>query len=112
MVEDRFLSYQNIQENIKIPRKTKAVVMSKPGLENLKLEEVIVPEPNPNQILVRVDASTICTSGLKLISQGKEHPFLYGWDTEKYPIILGDEGAVTAVKIGDNLKHIMQGGVK
>jgi len=87
-----------------IPKKMKAVVMSKTGLENLKVEEVDVPQINKNQILVRVDACTICPSTLKLLIQGSEHTFLNGWDISKYPIILGDEGAVTAVKIGENLK--------
>ena len=29
---------------------------------------------------------------------------LYGWDTTKYPLILGDEGSVTLVEVGDVLK--------
>ncbi len=37
--------------NLKLPDKMKAVLMSKVGLENLKLTEVDVPEPNENQIL-------------------------------------------------------------
>ena len=90
--------------NLKLPDKMKAVLMSKVGLENLKLTEVDVPEPNENQILARVDACTICTSTLKLLSQGPEHPYLSGWNIEKYPIILGDEGSITAVKVGRNLK--------
>lgn len=101
---EKFKSYTHLPEKPSIPPRMKAVIMSKPGLENLKVAEIPTPEPNENQILVRVDACTICPSGLKLIAQGKEHPFLNGWDTEKYPIILGDEGAVTAVKIGKNLK--------
>ncbi len=90
----------------------KAVVMSKVGLENLRLAEVDVPEPNENQILARVDACTICTSTFKLLNQGSEHPYLNGWNIEKYPIILGDEGAITAVKIGKNLKAKFKVGEK
>ena len=90
----------------------KAVLMSELGIENLKLAEVDVPEPNDNQILARVDACTICTSTFKLLAQGVEHPYINGWDIEKHPIILGDEGAITAVKIGRNLKDKFKVGEK
>ncbi len=99
-------------DNFKVPDKMKALLMSKVGFENLKLEEVEVPEPNENQILARVDACTICTSTLKLINQGSEHPYLRGWDIEKHPIILGDEGAITAVRIGRNLRGKFRVGEK
>ena len=63
-----------------------------------------IPEINPNQILARVDAAGVCTSILKLVDQGPDHTFIRGWDMANYPVILGDEGAITLVKIGDNLK--------
>ncbi len=88
----------------KIPDKMNAVVMSRVGLENVRLAELNVPRPNENQILARVDACTICTSTFKLLAQGPEHPYLNGWDIERYPVILGDEGAITAVEVGANLR--------
>ncbi len=88
----------------KIPDKMKAIIMSKVGLENVRLAELNVPRPNENQILARVDACTICTSTFKLLAQGPEHPYLNGWDIERYPVILGDEGAITAVEVGANLR--------
>jgi threonine dehydrogenase-like Zn-dependent dehydrogenase len=55
-------------------------------------------------MLARVDAAGICTSLIKLVEQGPEHKQLYGWDLERFPAILGDEGSVTVVEVGRELK--------
>ncbi len=85
-----------------------AITLSGAGFENLKVSQVPVPQPGPNQLLCRVDAAGVCTSILKIISQGNKHTYINGWDLEKYPVILGDEGSVTVVKVGDNLKSKYQ----
>jgi L-iditol 2-dehydrogenase len=64
---------------------------------------VDVPQPGPNQILARVDAAGVCTSILKILAQGAEHTYLNGWDPAKWPLILGDEGSLTLVGVGENL---------
>jgi D-arabinose 1-dehydrogenase-like Zn-dependent alcohol dehydrogenase len=87
-----------------LPKKMKAVVMSGKGFENVSVREVDVPEPGPNQILARVDAAGVCTSILKILAQGAEHTYLNGWDPAKWPLILGDEGSLTLVKVGENLR--------
>jgi len=81
-----------------------ALVASGSGFENLAVQEIPVPDIGAEQILARVDAAGVCTSILKLIDQGQRHPFVNGWDMEKWPLILGDEGSVTFVKIGDKLR--------
>ena len=81
-----------------------ALVAKGAGFENLAVCEVPVPDMGPNQLLARVDAAGVCTSILKLIDQGAKHQFINGWDMEKWPLILGDEGAVTIVKVGENLQ--------
>jgi NADPH:quinone reductase-like Zn-dependent oxidoreductase len=52
-----------------------------PGVESMgragKPELLPVPEPNDDQLLVRVDAVGMCFSDVKLIKQGGEHPKLY-----------------------------------
>ena len=90
--------------NNRIPKEMRALVLSGPGFENLSIRKISVPKPTANQMLARVDAAGICTSLLKLIDQGSDHPLLGGWDIESWPIILGDEGTVTLVDVGDNLK--------
>lgn len=80
-----------------------AVRLHGQGFENIKVDEIPVPEPNANQALARVDAAGVCTSILKLVAQGSDHTFINGWDLEKFPVILGDEGSLTIVKTGKNV---------
>ncbi len=92
------------KESFKVPEKMLAVRLAGRGFENLRVEEVDVSEVGGNQLLARVDAAGVCTSILKIISQGSEHPYINGWDLSKWPVILGDEGSVTIVKVGKNLQ--------
>ncbi|MFA5864821.1 MAG: alcohol dehydrogenase catalytic domain-containing protein [Phycisphaerae bacterium] len=94
--------YRDVKEII-VPETMTAVVCCGVGFENVKVVQVPVPAVGDNQLLCRVDAAGVCTSILKLVSQGSKHTFLNGWDVEKFPVILGDEGSVTVVKAGKNL---------
>ncbi len=86
-----------------VPSTMRALVASGRGMENLAVATVPVPEPGPNQLLARVDAAGVCTSNLKLIAQGADHTYLNGWDLARWPIILGDEGSITLMRVGRNL---------
>ncbi len=88
-----------------IPKTMQALVASGSGLENLAVKNIPVPHINAEQLLARVDAAGVCSSIIKLITQGKDHTYIHGWDMKKWPVILGDEGTVTIVKVGDNLKN-------
>lgn len=92
------------QSDFEIPETMQALIAKGRGFENLNVTEVPVPKINLNQILARVDAAGVCTSIIKLIEQGADHTFIRGWDMAQWPVILGDEGAITLVKIGENLK--------
>lgn len=96
--------YKNDFKNYKIPKTMKAAILSGVGFENVTVEEIPVPEPGPGQLLARVDAAGVCTSILKIIEQGAKHKYLYGWDPVKWPLILGDEGSLTIVKVGSDLE--------
>jgi threonine dehydrogenase-like Zn-dependent dehydrogenase len=61
-------------------------------------------------MLARVDAAGICTSLIKLVEQGSKHQLVYGWDLERWPLILGDEGVVTLVEVGEELQKTYQPG--
>ncbi len=100
---DKYDLYSNSLD-FAIPQTMQALVASGSGFKNLALKQVPVPEVGPDQLLARVDAAGVCTSILKLIAQAGKHPFINGWDMKKWPLILGDEGAVTLVKIGENLR--------
>lgn len=99
----KYGDYHRITEP-NIPKTMQALVTTGAGFDNLQLAEIPVPDIGPRQLLARVDAAGVCTSILKLIDQGQRHPFINGWDMKKWPLSLGDEGSVTFVKIGDNLK--------
>ncbi len=87
-----------------IPETMQAVIAAGTGFENLRVAEIPVPQIWPDQLLARVDAAGVCTSILKLIEQGEKHTYINGWDMKKWPLILGDEGSLTLVKVGENLK--------
>ena len=83
-----------------IPESMRAVVLDGTGFAHLGVRRVPTPRPGPQQMLARVDAAGICTSLIKLIEQGPNHPLLSGWDITRFPLILGDEGSVTLVEVG------------
>ncbi len=91
-----------------LPDVMHALVAAGRGFDNLALTTLPVPQPGPNQLLARVDAAGVCTSIIKLIDQGPDHTFINGWDMQQHPVILGDEGSVTLVKIGQNLRDQYQ----
>jgi threonine dehydrogenase-like Zn-dependent dehydrogenase len=87
-----------------IPPEMRAVVLDGPGFSHLGIRKVSTPRPTSQQMLARVDAAGICTSLIKLIEQGGSHPLLSGWDITRFPLILGDEGSVTLVEVGAELR--------
>ena len=87
-----------------IPTEMRALVLDGAGWDNLAIRRVPVPQPGPGQLLARVDCAGICTSLLKLIDQGSSHALVYGMDLARYPAILGDEGTLTLVQVGADLR--------
>lgn len=88
----------------RIPSEMVAVRLSGTGFESLSIDRVPVPEVGPNQVLCRVDASGVCSSNLKLISQGSSHSLINGWDMERFPLTLGEEASLTVVRVGEALR--------
>ena len=87
-----------------VPETMRALVLDGVGFAHLSIRQVPTPRPGPRQLLARVDAAGICTSLIKLVEQGPDHKQIYGWDIGRWPLILGDEGAVTLVEIGAALR--------
>ena len=77
------------------------------GIENFgrdgKPEQFPVPDPGPNQMLIRVDSVGMCFSDVKLITQGGSHPKLYNRPLAEDPTRLGHEASVTIIKVGEEL---------
>ncbi|MGA2610686.1 MAG: zinc-binding dehydrogenase [Terriglobia bacterium] len=90
--------------SVSVPAYMRALVLDGVGFGHLQVQRVRTPRPGPRQMLARVDAAGICTSLIKLVEQGPDHKQLYGWDLERFPLILGDEGSVTLVEVGQELK--------
>lgn len=76
------------------------------GLESLGREgqpiQVEMPEPGPDEILVRHDAVGLCFSDTKIITAGPNHPRLSGRDMKENPVVMGHEVALTVIKAGAN----------
>jgi D-arabinose 1-dehydrogenase-like Zn-dependent alcohol dehydrogenase len=77
------------------------------GFDNLGREgtpiEVPMPEPGPDELLVRHDACGLCFSDIKVIKQGQEHTRIFK-DMKTDPVVLGHEVSMTVVKVGENLR--------
>jgi len=91
-----------------IPEKGLAWNMYGAGEENIgrdgKPEQLPVPKPGPNQMLVRIDSVGLCFSDVKLINMGGSHPKLYNRDLAKEPGRLGHEASLTVVEVGEELQ--------
>ncbi len=75
------------------------VVLSERG--RVALEEIEVDEPQPGEVLVRIEATGMCHSDLHVIEEdGWGHP---------YPVLLGHEGAGTVEAVGDGVGSVAVG---
>jgi len=101
----KFENYRNLKTPI--PANTWAWNMYGAGVENIgkdgKPELFPIPQPNDDQMLMRVDAVGMCFSDVKLIKQGGAHPKLYNRDLKTNPTRLGHEASLTVVKVGKKL---------
>lgn len=61
---------------MEIPTKMKAAVLH--GPHDLQIEEVPVPEPGPEEVLLRVHACAICGTDPKVVGEGWPYPLRYG----------------------------------
>ncbi|MBC8135542.1 MAG: alcohol dehydrogenase catalytic domain-containing protein [Fibrella sp.] len=102
---DLYADYKQVPETT--PTETKRWHLYGAGLENVgkegKPETVSLPEPGPDEILVRHDAVGICYSDIKIVNLGADHPRLVGRDLVKEPVVMGHEVALTVVKAGANV---------
>lgn len=83
------------------------------GFENLgrdgKPERLPLPQPAPNELLVRIDAVGICFSDLKILRLGAAHPKI-ARDLTQHPVVMGHEICCTVVKVSDALRERFQVG--
>jgi len=78
------------------------------GIDHLGIHAAPVvaelPEYSDEELLVRIDAVSLCYTDVKEIDQGQNHPRLVGRDLSKNPIIPGHEISITVVAAGEKLR--------
>src|SRR5690625_4825924 len=79
-----------------------AAVLKKPM--DIRVENIEVPVPNEDQVLVKVYCIGICGSDLQYYEHGK-----IGRYEVKKPIILGHEAASEVIKVGNKVGNIAIG---
>ena len=78
--------------------KTKAVVQTTYG-EKLIVDELDLPEPRPDQTIVKLRSSGICHSQLHQLSRS----------SIPRPLVLGHEGSGIVTKVGSDVTHVKEG---
>uniref|UniRef100_A0A8C4Z2Z0 Sorbitol dehydrogenase n=1 Tax=Gadus morhua TaxID=8049 RepID=A0A8C4Z2Z0_GADMO len=71
---------------------------------DLRLEERPIPEPGPNDVLLRMHSVGICGSDVHYWQHGRIADFVV-----KQPMVLGHEAAGRVVKVGSAVKHLNVG---
>src|SRR5438105_12200021 len=82
--------------------KVKAAVLEKPHVFDIK--EWDIPEPGPNEVLVKTKAVGICGSDVHYYVDGR-----IGDCIVKEPLILGHETAGVVEKVGSRVTHLNKG---
>jgi threonine dehydrogenase-like Zn-dependent dehydrogenase len=112
LMGEKYQAYRKL--NYTIPEKSWAWNLYGAGMENLghdgQPEPFAIPEPNDDQLLVRIDSIGMCFSDVKVLKQGGAHPKLYNRDLSIEPTRLGHEVSLTIVKVGKNLQATYKSG--
>jgi propanol-preferring alcohol dehydrogenase len=85
---------------MEIPQTMKAMVLEKQR-QPLQLREMPVPQPGPDQVLIRVHACGVCRTDLHILDGELTEP--------KLPLILGHQIVGTVVQMGDQVDQFKVG---
>lgn len=77
----------------------KGVIARSKGAE-VELVDVVVPDPGPNDVIVRVQACGVCHTDLA---------YRDGGINDEYPFLLGHEAAGIVETVGDRVTHVAKG---
>lgn len=83
-------------------QKNLSVVLHAQG--DLRLENLPVPEPGPNEVLLQMHSVGICGSDVHYWQHGRIGDFVL-----TKPMVLGHEASGTVVKVGSAVKHLKEG---
>ena len=102
---DKLMQYKRVTGPL--PKVNRLWPLYGAGFENLgrdgKPITVPMPEPGPDELLVRHDACGLCFSDIKVIKQGEKHTRIFK-DMKTDPVVLGHEVCMTVVKVGRDLE--------
>jgi S-(hydroxymethyl)mycothiol dehydrogenase len=89
------------QEGDSMPQTVRAVVAKAKG-EPVSIEQVTIPDPGPNDVVVRIAACGVCHTDLH---------YREGGINDEFPFLLGHEAAGTVESVGDAVTHVEVGDV-
>lgn len=75
------------------------VIARSKGAE-VELVDIVVPDPGPNDVIVRVQACGVCHTDLA---------YRDGGINDEYPFLLGHEAAGVVEQVGDRVTHVAEG---
>ncbi|HHX85908.1 MAG TPA: S-(hydroxymethyl)mycothiol dehydrogenase [Actinomycetales bacterium] len=82
-----------------MPQTVRGVIARSEGAE-VELVDVVVPDPGPNDVVVRVQACGVCHTDLA---------YRDGGINDEYPFLLGHEAAGVVESVGDRVTHVAEG---
>ena len=88
---------------------TKAVRIH--GKNDLRLEEVTLPEVGPDDVQVKIISDSVCMSTYKAAIEGEDHKRVPN-DVAENPTVVGHEFCGDIVAVGENWKHKYKAGDK
>lgn len=68
--------------------------------EPVELTNIVIPEPGPNDVIVKIQACGVCHTDLA---------YRDGGISDNYPFLLGHEAAGTVESIGEDVTHVAEG---
>ncbi|HLF09321.1 MAG TPA: alcohol dehydrogenase catalytic domain-containing protein, partial [Dehalococcoidia bacterium] len=87
-----------------MPTKTRAAILIQPN-SPLVVDEIELPDPGPDQVLVKLFASGICHSQLHQIHRPLDDPRAQ----QARPTLLGHEATGVVVAHGRDVRHVREG---
>lgn len=79
-----------------------SLVVHRPG--DLHLTYYPIPEPGPNEVLLKIHPVGICSSDVHGWQHGRIRNFVV-----KKPMVLGHEALKTVIKVESSVKHLQPG---
>src|SRR5699024_350887 len=88
-----------LAERQSMSQTVRGVIARSKGAE-VELVDVVVPDPGPNDVIVRVQACGVCHTDLA---------YRDGGINDEYPFLLGHEAAGIVETVGDRVTHVAEG---